>query len=166
MTDMNVTVPVPYSELVGASDPLSLLASTPEQIAYLVEHWQPSRWSLSYCEGKWSAAQLVLHLAHDEIGWSDRIRLTLSVQNYIPVLYDGAEWVNWESPTDPYLALNAFLALRRLNLILYKRLTAQQLAKPLYHPINGEITIAWILRRVAGHDLHHFHQLQIITENI
>ncbi len=164
MTDMNVPVPVPYSELVGAADPISLLVSTPEQIAYLVECWQPTRWSLSYCKGKWSAAQLILHLAHDEIGWSDRVRLALSVPGYVPVLYDGDEWVKRETPTDPSLSLNAFLALRRLNLMLYKRLTAQQLGQSLYHPVIGEITIAWILRRVAGHDLHHFKQLQIIAE--
>jgi hypothetical protein len=160
---MHDTVPVPYSELVGTADPLALLASTPEQIAHLVERWQPTRWLLSYCGGKWSAAQLVLHLAHDEIGWSDRVRLTLSVPGYVPVPYDGAEWVRLETPTDPALALNAFLALRRLNLILYQRLTSQQLMQSLYHPVVGEITIAWIMRRIAGHDLHHLKQLQVIA---
>jgi hypothetical protein len=163
MTDMNV--PVPYSNLVGATDPISLLASTPEQIAHLVERWQPTRWSLSYYEGKWSAAQLILHLAHDEIGWSDRIRLALSVPGYVPVLYDGDEWVVMETPTDPRIALNAFLALRSLNLMLYRRFTAEQLGQPLCHPIIGEITIGWILRRAAGHDLHHFKQLKMIDSH-
>jgi hypothetical protein len=79
------------------------------------------------------------------------------------VPYDGAEWVRLETPTDPALALNAFLALRRLNLILYQRLTSQQLMQSLYHPVVGEITIAWIMRRIAGHDLHHLKQLQVIA---
>ena len=162
MTDIHVSGPVPYSELVGTADPLALLASTPGQIARLVAHWQPSRWLLAYSKDKWSAAQIVLHLSHDEIGWSARVRLTLSVPNYVPVAYDGAEWVRLETPTDPDLALNAFLALRRLNLILYQRLTAQQLAQPLHHPVVGAITVAWILRRAAGHDLHHLKQLQAI----
>ena len=163
MTDVSPTGPVPYSALVGTADPLALLGSTPQQIAHLVEHWQPTLWSRSYCEGKWSAAQLVLHLAHDEIGWSNRVRLALSVPSYLPVPYDGAEWVRLETPTVPDLALDAFLALRRLNLILYQRLTPLQLAQPLHHPVVGDITIAWILTRIAGHDLHHFTQLQAIA---
>jgi hypothetical protein len=163
MTDPHVTGPVPYSDLVGTADPLALLGSTPEQIAHLVEHWQPTLWSRSYSEGKWTAAQIVLHLAHDEIGWSNRVRLALSVPNYVPVPYDGAEWVRLETPADPDLALNAFLALRRLNLMLYRRLTALQLAQPVHHPVVGEITIAWILARAAGHDLHHLTQLQAIA---
>ncbi len=163
MTDKACPVPVPYSELVGAADPLTLLASTPEQILHLVEGWQPTLWSASYGKAKWSAAEVVLHLAHDEVAWSDRVRLGLSVPGYAPVPYDGAEWVKMETPTDPDLALRAFLALRRLNLILYCRLSAGQLARPLHHPIVGEITIAWILRRIAGHDLHHLKQLQVIA---
>jgi hypothetical protein len=165
MTDIHTSGPVPYSDLVGTADPLALLASTPGQIARVVAHWQPTRWLLSYSEGKWSAAQIVLHLSHDEIAWSDRVRLTLSVPDYVPVAYDGAEWVRLETPTDPDLALNAFLALRRLNLILYRCLTAQQLEQPLHHPVVGEITVAWILTRVAGHDLHHLKQLQAIAGN-
>jgi hypothetical protein len=163
MNDKYFNVPVPYSELVGNADPLSLLSSTPKQIAGLVEHWQPTQWLLSYCRGKWSAAQIILHLAHDEIAWSDRVRLTLSLPSYVVVPYDGAEWVSLETPTDSDLALNAFLALRRLNLILYQRIDSQRLAKLLYHPVLGEISIAWIIRRVAGHDLHHLKQLQIIA---
>jgi hypothetical protein len=163
MTDAHGTGPVPYSDLVGTADPLALLGATPERIARLVEHWPPTLWSHSYAEGKWSAAQLVLHLAHDEIGWSDRVRLALSVPGFVPVPYDGAEWVRLETPTDPAVALNAFLALRRLNLMLYQRLTPRQLAQPLQHPVVGDITISWILARVAGHDLHHLRQLQAIA---
>ena len=163
MIDTDLPIPVPYSELVGPADPLALMASTPGRIAFLVQGWQPTRWSVPYAEGKWTAAQVVLHLAHDELSWSARVRLALSVQGYSPVPYDGAEWVTMETPTDPDLALKAFLALRGLNLIFYDRLTAQQLARPLHHPIVGDITVAWILRRIAGHDLHHLGHLQIIA---
>jgi DinB superfamily len=163
MSDVRPTSPVPYSALVGTADPLALLRSTPQQIAHLVQHWQPTLWSRSYSAGKWSAAQLVLHLAHDEIGWSNRVRLALSVPSYVAVPYDGADWVRLETPTDPDTSLAAFLALRRLNLILYQRLTPLQLAQPLQHPVVGDITIAWILARMAGHDLHHFTQLQAIA---
>jgi DinB family protein len=153
----------PYSNLVGSDDPISLLASTPKRITELVRSWDISRWSRSYAAGKWSAAEIVLHLAHDEIGWCNRIRLALTVDGYAVQPYDGADWIAMETPTDPATALEAYVALRRLNIILYARITPEQLARPFFHPELGEISIDWILRTLAGHDLHHLHHLEMIA---
>jgi hypothetical protein len=154
---------VPYADLVGAENPLDLLASTPQRIANLVKHWDVAQWSSTYAPGKWNAAQLILHLAHDEIGWSNRIRLALTVKDYVIQPYEGADWVDLESPTDGQVALTAYIALRRLNLILYRHITPEQLAKSVPHPDRGNISIEWILRLLAGHDLHHFRHLEMIT---
>ncbi len=155
---------VPYSSLVGASDPLALLASTPQRIADLVRGWSRAQWSRSYFPGKWSASQVVLHLAHDELAWSTRARLALTVSGYVPQTFDGAGWVALESPTEPEASLEAFLALRRLNLLLYRRLSPEQLTRTFKHPECGPISVAWILAVLAGHDLHHFTHLRAIAE--
>jgi hypothetical protein len=155
---------IPYSDLVGDDDPVALLESTPPRIAALVHGWAPATWARSYADGKWSAAQLVLHLAQDEVGWSSRVRLALSVPGYGPQAYDGADWVALESPTEPGIALDAFLALRRFNLILYRRITAEQRNRPVAHPEFGTISVDWILRVLAGHDLHHLAHLQAIAK--
>ncbi len=153
----------PYSDLVGAADPLELLASTPGRIAELVRNWDSARWSLSYAEGKWSAAQVVLHLAHDELAWSTRIRLALTTSGYVPHPFDGADWIALESPVDAAVAFGAFVALRRLNMALYSRLTAEQRSLTIPHPEFGTISIDWILRVLAGHDLHHLGHLRAIS---
>jgi hypothetical protein len=155
--------PLPYADLVGSEDPLSLLASTPSRIAELVRGWDAKRWSRTYAPGKWTAAQLILHLAHDEIGFCNRVRLALTVDGYVVQPYDGADWVALETPTDPDTALAAYLALRRLNLILYRRIPSARRARPLPHPELGEISIDWILQTLAGHDLHHIQHLQSIA---
>jgi len=155
--------PLPYADLVGSQDPLSLLASTPNRIADLVRGWDARRWSGTYAPGKWTAAQLILHLAQDEIGFGSRVRLALTVDGYVVQPYDGADWVALETPTDPKTALATFLALRRLNLILYGRIPSDQRARPIAHPDLGEISIDWILRTLAGHDLHHLGHLQVIA---
>jgi len=155
--------PPPYAELVGTDDPLSLLASTPDRIAALVSGWDAERWSRTYAPGKWTAAQLVLHLAQDELGWSNRIRLALSVDGYVVQPYDGAAWVALESPTDPETALAAFQSLRRLNLTLYRRIPPELRGRPLPHPELGEISIDWIVQTLAGHDLHHLRHLETIA---
>jgi len=152
-----------YTDLVGSKDSLSLLASTPNRIAELVRDWDEGRWSQTYAPGKWTAAQLILHLAHDEIGWCNRVRLALTVDGYVVQPYDGAQWVSTETPTDREVALAAYLALRRLNVILYRRIPAAKRARRFAHPELGEISIDWILQTLAGHDLHHFRHLQTIA---
>jgi len=154
---------IPYADLVGAADPIELLASTPRRIAGLVSGWSPARWSLSYSEGKWTAAQIVLHLAEDEIAFASRARLALTVPGYVPHPFDGADWVALESPPEPAVALAAFLALRALNVRLYRKLSEEQLARPIPHPEHGTIYVGWIVRVLAGHDLHHLRQLEAIA---
>src|SRR5438477_9587652 len=129
-----------YLDLLGSTDPLVALAATPDRIGALVRDWSDVRWSSSYAPGKWSGSQLVLHLAHDEIAWSDRIRYALSVPSFGIQTFNGADWIELESPTQPATALSAYLALRRLNLILYQRITPEQRSKPIAHPEYGEIS--------------------------
>ncbi|HEY2953988.1 MAG TPA: DinB family protein [Candidatus Eisenbacteria bacterium] len=155
--------PLPYADLVGSRDTLALLASTPGRIAGLVQGWDARRWSRTYAPGKWTAAQVVLHLAHDEIGWGKRVRLALADDHYVVQPYDGARWVDAEPATDPHAALEAFLALRRLNLKLFAGIPTERRARPFRHPEMGEISIDWILQTLAGHDLHHLRHLEAIA---
>jgi DinB superfamily len=152
-----------YADLVGAEDPLALLASTPSRIAEVVRGWDANRWSRTYAPGKWTAAQIVLHLAHDEICWSHRVRLALAVDDYVVQPFDGTQWIVLETPVDPDVALAAYLTLRRLNLPLYARIPAERLTRAFPHPEFGEISIEWILRTLAGHDRHHLRHLETIT---
>jgi DinB superfamily len=155
----------PYASYVGPQDPISLLETTPHRIAELVNGWNRSEWNKSYAPGKWSGAQVMLHLAHDEIGWCNRIRLAMTVPNYVVQPYDGADWVAMETPTDPETALATYLSLRRLNLMLYKRIPTDRRTRPFAHPEMGEISIDWILNMLAGHDLLHFQHLQTISSH-
>jgi DinB superfamily len=151
-----------YQDLVGSEDPLELLAATPERIARLVRPWRPARWKASYAPGKWSGAQIVLHLAQDEIGWSKRVRLALNDPGYLVQPYDAAAWVERETPVDALAALEAYLALRKLNLGLYRGIGEEERLRPFRHPEYGEMSIDWILRTLAGHDLHHLRQLEAV----
>ena len=151
-----------YEDLVGSEDPLELLAATPERIERLVRPWRPARWKASYAPGKWSGAQIVLHLAQDEIGWSKRVRLALNDPGYVVQPYDSALWVERETPVDAVAALEAYLALRKLNLGLYRGIGEEERLRPFRHPQYGEMSIDWILRTLAGHDLHHLRHLEAV----
>lgn len=152
-----------YADHVGSDDPLTLLASTPRRIAQLVGTWDRNRWAQPYAPGKWTAAQIMLHLAQDEISWGARVRLALTTENYVVQPFDGPQWVALETPVNPETALGAYLALRELDLPLFKRIPADQRARPFQHPEFGEISVDWILHTLAGHDRHHLEQLQTIA---
>jgi hypothetical protein len=151
-----------YTDLVGSEDPLELLATTPDRIARLVRPWRPARWRASYAPGKWSGAQIVLHLAQDEVGWSMRIRQALGDAAYFVQPFDAAEWVDRETPVDGITALEAYLALRKLNLGLYRGVGERERLRPFRHPEIGEMSVDWIIRTLAGHDLHHLKQLEAV----
>ncbi len=151
-----------YEDLVGSEDPLELLAATPERIARLVRPWRPARWKASYAPGKWSGAQIVLHLAQDEMSWSKRVRLALNDPGYVVQPYDAAVWVERETPVDALAALEAYLALRKLNLGLYRGIGEEERLRLFRHPQYGEMSIDWILRTLAGHDLHHLRHLEAV----
>ncbi len=155
---------VPYSGLLGPADPLAVLGETPARIEELTRSWDGRRWAMSYAPSKWTAAQVVLHLAQDEIGWGHRVRMLLTLDDYVPQPFDGGAWVAVESPLPFAEALAAFAALRRFNLALYGRLSPEQKSRSCRHPEFGAISVDWITRVLAGHDLHHLGQLKAIGE--
>src|SRR5262249_39601826 len=146
---LDMVTSLPYAHLVGSQDPLRLLSSTPGRIADLVRGWDPTLWSKTYAPGKWTAAQVILHLAQDEIGWCNRVRLALTVDEYSVQPYDGDRWVDLETPTDPETSLASYLALRQLNLSLYTRIPPDHRARTFPHAEWGEISIDWILQTLA-----------------
>lgn len=154
-----------YADLVGSEDPLELLASTPLRIAELVRGWDAKTWARSYAPGKWTGAAVILHLAQDEITWGSRARLALSVDDYRVQAYDGDRWIALETGVDPAVALEAYLALRRLNLAFYRRLTAGQRARAMPHAEFGELSVDWIIHTLAGHDIHHLRHLETIARS-
>jgi hypothetical protein len=67
-----------------------------------------------------------------------------------------------EEQADGPAALDAYLALRRLNLDICRRLTPAQRARTATHPQFGAIDVDWLLTQVAGHERHHLPQLEAI----
>jgi hypothetical protein len=63
---------------------------------------------------------------------------------------------------DPHEALERFTLLRRANLKLLERASAEDLKRVGVHAERGEETLAHIIRLYAGHDLLHIRQIDRI----
>jgi hypothetical protein len=157
------TTPNPYANDLGTQQPLDALSSTPEAIRRLVEGWSADRLEKSYAPGKWSARQILIHLAQTEIALGTRARFALAERGgYAAQAFSQDDWAPLDGAVDARTALDAFLAVRHLNLAMWRSLTPAQVDRPFSHPEYGELTVGWIMAQMAGHDIHHFRQLQMI----
>jgi uncharacterized damage-inducible protein DinB len=152
----------PYAEDLGNRLPLEALADTAERIRQLVEPWSAETFEKSYAPGKWSARQILVHLAQTELALSTRARFALTEPGYAAQAFSQDDWMPVDAGSSARTALGAYTALRGLNLEMWKRLTPEQLERAFTHPEYGDLTVGWIMSQMAGHDIHHFKQLQAI----
>jgi len=151
----------PYAEALGSLDPLKALAETPRKIKALASRWTGRDWHRSYAPGKWSARQILVHLAQTELALTTRVRFGASQTGYVAQPFDQDAWLSLDYADGP-VALDAYLALRRFNLAMFKGLTAGLRKRPFTHPEYGALTPDWVMAQLAGHELHHLKQLREI----
>ena len=152
--------PNPYESDLGSLDPLKALADTPQQIRRLVEGWTDDRFERSYAPGKWSARLVLVHLAQTDLALGTRVRFALSQDGYAAQSFSQEDWISIDGTVDARLALETYLALRRLNLAMFARLTPAQRAREFTHPEYGTLNVWWVANQMAGHDIHHLRQLE------
>ena len=152
----------PYAKELGDRDPLAVLAATPARIRAEIARIGANAFTCTYAEGKWNVAQILTHWTQGEIGFSQRIRQALAVENYVAQLFDQDDWMNSETVIDGALALEAFCSLRQFDLLLFQNLSEAQRATALTNPERGAQTVNLLLEIMAGHDLNHLGHLESI----
>src|SRR4051812_1144286 len=105
----------PYSGDLGDREPIAAMKATSERIRALTERWSDERWERRYAPGKWSARQIVTHLAQTELALGTRVRMALVTSNYVAQDFSQDDWLARESDVSGHDALTAFLALGRMN---------------------------------------------------
>jgi len=152
----------PYAEDLGNRKPLDALGDTAERISQLVTAWNDDAFEKSYAPGKWSARQILVHLAQTELALTTRAPFALTQQGYAAQAFNQDDWMPIDDGADARTALAAYVSLRGLNLAMWKRLTKEQVERAFSHPEYGDLTVGWIMAQMAGHDIHHLKQLQAI----
>jgi len=150
----------PYSKDLDSREPIAALRDTTSRIGEIARQWSPADFERSYAPGKWSARQVLVHLAQTELALGTRARHALTTPNYAAQSFDQDKWMALESGLDGTAALNAFLALAAMNLALFASLSAADRETTLSHPEYGALTVDWIVHQMAGHQIHHLKQLQ------
>jgi hypothetical protein len=156
--------PNPYGADLGDRDALQALNETPQEIERLVSGWSDDMFERSYAPGKWSARKLLAHLAQTELALTTRARFALTTPGYRAQSFDQDDWMPLDEQMDARTALAAYLALRRMNMAMWRGLTDAQRSRPFFHPDFGDLDVNWIAAQMAGHDIHHLKQFQQIGQ--
>ena len=129
-----------------------------------VSKFTPEAFARSHAPGKWTAREMLIHLAHAEIVFGTRLRFALSTPGYVVQPFDQDQWMVLDGQgLDGQAALALFSFNRAFNLGLAKRLSAEDRARTFTHPERGTMTVEEILLMIAGHELHHLPQLEAVA---
>ena len=153
----------PYETCLDGRPVTEILEATPATLEGLLETIGPAQSTQSPAPGKWSAAEIIAHLADCEVVFAFRLRQTLAEENYTIQPFDQEKWSAQYGGIPAAEALGVFKAMRLWNLQLLRNVGPAAAGRIVTHPERGTMTFQTIVETMAGHDLNHIGQLQRIA---
>ena len=154
----------PYTADLGDRDPIAAMHETPERIRAVTSGWTSEQFERTYAPGKWTARQILIHLAQTELGLGARARLAVTTSDYAAQAFDQDRWLPIDAGLSGREAVEAFVAMAVMNRSAFAALSAADRAKAFSHPEYGALTVDWIIHQMAGHHLHHLKHLEAIAQ--
>jgi uncharacterized damage-inducible protein DinB len=151
---------------VRGRDPIAMQREAPQTLARLIEGAPDEMLSRRPAPGKWSAREILAHLAEDELVGSWRYRQMIEHSGATLPGFDQDEWArlgdynSWTSRE----ALDMFRLLREANLRMFARLTLEEWQCYGMHAERGRITVEGLARHMAAHDVNHINRVRRLLE--
>jgi len=158
-----MTATHPYAQILGDRDPLEALAATQQSIPAIAQALGPEGLKRSYAPGKWSAAEILSHLADCEMAFGFRVRQIISEPGVGIQPFDQDNWARYYAKMDGLAAARTFETLRAWNMSLFRLLSKEEMEKAALHPERGPEKAETVIRIMAGHTLNHLAQLESIA---
>ena len=151
---------------VEGQDGLTVLAATPGKLEVLLRTAPRDAWARRPAPERWSAGEVLAHLADCEIvaGW--RVRSILAVNGTPLQPFDQDLWATAFRYADVDLAeaFTTFAAARASLLSLLARVDPARLDHHGVHAERGMETIAHLIQLYAGHDVNHLTQIEALVQ--
>lgn len=149
---------------LGDRDPFAVLAELVSSLETRLHSVPDDRLRRPEAPGKWSAIEVVQHLADSELAVGWRVRLILTQETPVLQPYDQDAFARELGYRGIPLreAMAQLDALRNANLRLYRSLSPAQVARAGMHTERGRESVEHIIRMMAGHDIVHRRQLDRI----
>jgi hypothetical protein len=150
----------PYDKFLDGRPLEAILRATPDEIARHFDAIGVTKSTVPPAPGKWSAAEIVAHLADCELVFAFRLRQTLAEDNHVVQPFDQDKWAATYPGIPAAEALAVFSAMRTWNLRLLSTALPAAANRTVTHPERGTMTFQTIVETMAGHDLNHLAQLK------
>src|SRR5438445_10209911 len=120
----------PYASYLGDRNAVEVISATPKQLSGLSSSLGPSGMKKSTAPGKWSAREILCHLADTEIAFAFRLRQALAEPHHVIQPFDQDKWAERYEAFDVRAAVELFSAVRRWNIVLIQSAPAAAFSKP------------------------------------
>jgi hypothetical protein len=149
---------------LGDQDPMRVQAGTVAKIEKLLKGVPAAKLKKRPAPGKWSVAEILAHLADDEIVTAYRMRSILGAPGTPIAAFDQDRWAESQvyAKHDVRMSLRVLRTMREANLALLKSLQPEQWKQFGVHSERGEESIERLAQMMAGHDINHLRQIEAI----
>lgn len=149
---------------VGGQDALKLQSEAPARLARLIEGVPEAKLKERPQPGRWSAVEILAHLAEDELTSSWRYRQMIEHDGETLLGFDQELWArlgNYQS-WNARDALDMFRLLRDANVRMLRGLPAEEWNRSSNHAERGRLTVGELARHMAAHDVNHIKQIECL----
>ncbi|MFP3511763.1 putative metal-dependent hydrolase [Peribacillus sp. SIMBA_075] len=118
--------------------------------------------SRTYREGSWTVRQLVHHIADSQLNMYQRLKLALTDENPTVPAFDEEKWaIQPDTKLPVESSIKMLEGINERIVSLGYSLTEEQLDRAFTHKINGIITVATKVAKLAWHEEHHLAHIKI-----
>lgn len=142
----------PYDKYLDERPLETILSTTAGEFGSLLKAIGAEKSAKSPAPGKWSAAEIVAHLADCELVFAFRLRQTLAEDAPVIQPFDQDKWAKTYIGISTADALATFTAMRNWNLGLIRKALPAAAGRTVTHPERGTMTFQTLVETMAGHD--------------
>ncbi|RPF50343.1 YfiT family bacillithiol transferase [Aquisalibacillus elongatus] len=116
----------------------------------------------TYREGSWTVRELVHHIADSQMNMFQRLKLALTDDNPTVPAFDQDKWaIQPDTKLPVESSIKMLEGINERIVSLGSSLTEEQLNRAFTHEVNGEITVATKVAKLAWHEEHHLAHIKI-----
>lgn len=132
------------------------------RLRQVVDHLTAEQFEKTYRDGAWNVRQLVHHIADSQLNMYQRLKLALTDDNPTVPSFDQDKWAVLADTTLPVeSSIQMLEGINARIVALGQTLTAEQLTRTFTHEVNGAITVATKIAKLAWHENHHLAHIKI-----
>lgn len=116
----------------------------------------------TYRDGSWTVRELVHHIADSQLNMYQRLKLALTDDSPTVPAFDEEKWAVQPDTTLPVeSSLKMLEGINERIVSLGRHLSEEQLTRTFIHQVNGPITVATKVAKLAWHEEHHLAHIKI-----